>query len=61
MKNKKLEQWLQRSPLPVVARVMDNVEDLRMLALSATLYQKGTLVVVPIALLDQLIKSIQKP
>ena len=61
MKNKKLEQWLERSPLPVVARVMDNVEDLRMIATSVTIYQKGTLVVVPIDLLDQLIKSIQKP
>ena len=61
MKNKKLEQWLERSPLPVVARVMDNIDDLRMIALSAAIHQKGTLVVIPIDLLDQLIKSIQKP
>ena len=58
---KTIEEWLEESPAPVVGRIVTSVDDLRMIALSAAIYQKGTLVVVPIDLLDQLIKSIQKP
>ena len=55
------EQWFKQSPAPVVGRIVTSVDDLRMIARSAAIYQKGTLVVMPIDSLDQLIKSIQKP
>lgn len=58
---KTTEQWLEQSPAPVVGRIVTSVDDLRMIAFSAAIYQKGTLVVVPIDSLNQLIKSIQKP
>lgn len=57
---KTTEQWLEQSPAPVVGRIVTSVDDLRMIALSAAIYQKATLVVVPIKTLEQLINSIRK-
>ena len=56
---KTLEKWLEQSPLPVVARIVDSVDDARMIARTAAVYSKGTLLVIPIETLEQLIKSIQ--
>ena len=58
---KTIEEWLEESPLPVVARIVDRVEDVRMIAISAAVYSKGTLLVIPIETLQQLINSIRKP
>ena len=57
---KTIGQWLEQSPLPVVARIVDNADDVRMIALSAAVYSKGTLLVIPIETLEQLINSIRK-
>jgi hypothetical protein len=57
---KTLEEWLEQSPLPVVGRVVDSVDDIRMLALSAAIYDENTLVLIPIKTLEQLINSIRK-
>ena len=57
---KTLEKWLGESPLPVVARIVDSADDARMIAISAAVYSKGTLLVIPIETLEQLINSIRK-
>ena len=57
---KTLEQWLQDSPLPVVGRIVDSVDDARWIALSAEIYEKETLIIIPIKTLEQLINSIRK-
>ena len=57
---KTIEEWLEESPLPVVARIVGSVDDARMIAISAAVYNKETLIVIPIETLEQLIKSIRK-
>lgn len=55
--NKKIEDWLHKCPTVVVARVMDDVMYLRHLAISSSLYQEGTLVVIP---LDTLVEIFEE-
>jgi hypothetical protein len=57
---KTVEQWLEESPLPIVGRIVTSVDDVRMIALSAAIYNKDTLLVIPIKTLEQLINSIRK-
>ena len=58
---KTIDKWLEESPLPVVARIVDSADDVRMIAISAAVYNKGTLLVIPIETLEQLINSIRNP
>lgn len=58
---KTVEKWLEQSPLPVVARIVDSVDDARMIAISGAVYSKGTLLVIHIETLEQLVNSIRKP
>lgn len=57
---KNTEQWLDKCPLPVIGRIVTSADDARMIAISAAIYDKETLVVLPIKTLEQLINSIRR-
>lgn len=55
-----MQEWLENSPLPIVCRIINNADDLRAIVRSAAIYDKQTLLIIPIETLEQLIKSISK-
>jgi hypothetical protein len=48
-----LADWLKSCPCPVVARVITDCVDLMGLSISASLYDPRTLVVIPLATLEE--------
>lgn len=55
-KEKELEEWLKACPLPVIARVMDDKNDLRHVAMTHFLYEENTLIAIPLNTLTSLLK-----
>lgn len=56
-KEKELKEWLEVCPLPVIARVMDDKNDLRHVAMTHFLYEENTLIAVPLSTLASLLRG----
>ena len=56
-KEKELEEWLKACPLPVIARVIDDKNDLRHVAMTHFLYKENTLIAAPLSTLASLLNG----
>lgn len=50
-----VSKWLSKSPRPCIARIVDEYEDALNLAITACVYEPGTLVVIPVHLLGDVV------
>ena len=57
MENKELEEWLKACPLPVIARVVDDENALRHIAITHFVYEDNTLIAIPLSTLASLLNG----
>lgn len=53
---KKLEEWLEACPLPVIGRVIDNEDAIRHVAMTHFVYEEDVLIAIPLSTLASLLK-----
>ena len=54
--NKEIREWLESCPSPVIARVVEDVEDIRHIGITSFIYEGGALVVIPVETLRELLE-----
>ena len=57
MENKELEEWLKACPLPVIARVINDENALRHVAITHFVYEENTLIAIPLSTLASLLNG----
>lgn len=58
--NKEIREWLDSCPSPVIARVVEDIEDIRHIGMTSFVYEEGTLIVIPVETVGELMGELKE-